>query len=220
MLVKLPNSIVHSSQWFWVLYIHMMKIMGAFLELLIMNTPGGIILDIRFSHPVHNEDFIYVSSIAVYCYTWHDKCCTWNIMWIRGTSLVEYLWVLHKFQDIEFTTIDTKFRCIFGDVWNTRSVRVAVEGRVWLACVDVFLLSCTSLLLVAGQYSQWSWTRITLPSRHRSSRRNGEYSRSWVSASTSNILTRFVTLIHLVVCWIGSISHCSDLVYQSLLCCH
>jgi len=202
MLVILPNSIVHSSEWFWVLCIHMTKIMGAFLELLIVNTPDGIILGIGFSHPFHTKDFIYVSSIAVCCYTWHDKCWTWNIMRIRCTALVEYLWVLHKFQDIERNTIDAKLRCIFGDVWNTGSMRVAVEGCVWLACVDVFfLLSCTSLLLVAGQYNQWSWTRITLPSRHRSSRRNGEYSRSWVSASTSNTLTRFVTFIHLVVSW-------------------
>lgn len=128
MLVKLPNSIFHSSEWFWFMYIHMTKIMGAFLELLIVNTPGGIILGIRFSHPVHTKDFIYVSSIAVCCYTWHDKCWTWNIMWICGTTLVKYLWVLHKFQDIECSTIDAKFRCIFGDVWNTGSVRVAVEG--------------------------------------------------------------------------------------------
>lgn len=214
MLVKLHKYILHSSEWFWVIYIHMTKIMGAFLELLIVNTPGGIILGIRFSHPVHAKDFIYVSSIAVCCYTWRDKCWTWNIMRIRGTTLVEYLWVLHKFQDIECSAIDAKVRCIFGDVSNTGSVRVAVEGCVWLACVDVlFLLSCTSLLLVAEQYSQWSWTRITLPSRHRSSRQNGEYSRSWVSASTSNTLTRFVPLIHLVVSWIGSFSHCSDLVH-------
>lgn len=174
------------------MYIHMTKIMGAFLELLIVNTPGGIILGIRFSHPFHTKDFIYVSSIAVCCYTWHDNCWTWNIIQICGTTLVEYLWVLHKFQNIECRTIDTKFRCIFGDVWNTGSVRVAVEGLcvVGLCWCIIVLAKLHLSALVAGQYSQWSWIRITLPSRHRSSRQNGEYSRSWVSASMSNTLTR------------------------------
>lgn len=191
------------------MYKHMTKIMGAFLELLIVNTPGGILLGIRFSHPVHTKDFICVSSIAL-CYTWHDKCWIWNITRIRGTTFFEYLWVVRKLQDIECSTVDAKCRCILDDVSNTGSVRVAVEGCVWLAWVDVlFLLSCTSLFLVAGPYSQWSWTRITLPSRHRSSRRNGEYSRNWVFVSTSNTLTRFVTLIS----WIDPFNHLSDLIY-------
>jgi len=135
MLVKLPNSIFHSSEWFWVMYKHMTKIMGAFLELLIVNTPGGILLGIRFSHPVRTRDFICVSSIAL-CYTWHDKCWTWNIMRIRSTTLFEYLWVVHKFQDIECSTVRCQVQVHFGWCFEHRkcesgSGRLCVVGLSW-----------------------------------------------------------------------------------------
>ena len=55
---------------------------------------------------------------------WHNSC---------------WIWVLHKFQDIECSTIDAKFRCIFGDVWNTGSVRVAVEDCVVGLCWCIVL---------------------------------------------------------------------------------
>ena len=45
---------------------------------------------------------------------WHDRCQTWNIIWIHHTTLVEFSWVLHKFQDIECSITEAKFNFFFG----------------------------------------------------------------------------------------------------------